>query len=161
MPKNKQKKQKKQQKENNKQINNENNENNENNVESGCPECDGCLAKKKYDIAIKEMSSTNDTFIAEQMLLEASKHITKLMNSDKYKEYHNINNFKDKTQDLYKKISLNLHSIYYVRVFTSTTSFDTDIYKLLASTYLLTTNKYEPKENVETCTCKICIEKDK
>ena len=145
---------------NNQSMNNQS-INNQNTVESSCPECDGCLAKKKYDIAIKEMSSTNDTFIAEQMLLEASKHITKLMNSDKYKEYHNINNFKDKTQDLYKKISLNLHSIYYVRIFTSNTSFDADIYKLLASTYLLTANKYEPKENVETCSCKICIEKEK
>ena len=38
---------------------------------------------------------------------------------------------------------------------------DADIYKLLASTYLLTANKYEPKENVETCSCKICIEKEK
>lgn len=153
MPKNKQKKQKKQQKENNKQINNENNENN---VESGCPECDGCLAKKKYDIAIKalkNLTDKNDNLIPEKMLLKASKHIIKLIHSDEFSDIENT----DSVIELYKSISLNLHSIYYIRIFTSTTSLDVDIYKLLASTYLLAANKYEP----QNCNCLKCIVKQK
>ena len=150
MPKNKQKKQKKQQKENNKQINNENNENNENTVESGCPECDGCLAKQKYDIATKALEN-NDTFVAEKMLLEASKHIIKLIHSDEFSDIENT----DSVIELYKSICLNLQGIYYIRIFTSTTSLDVDIYKLLASTYLLAANKYEPRK----CNCLKCIVK--